>query len=323
MIFAARDILVSLAFFATVYCSLSLLIALTWRHVCRISQKSGYAAGVVGSANFLFGLRMFSFAASALVAVFLTFPSFWLMERASLDEDAATFVLAACSLLILGSGSFRAVRAQLRTARAVASWASPLAVASVKESRKAKASGVLAPELSAANGAPPLILVGVRNPKVMVSDTAAVMLSGHELEIAVRHELGHKRSWDNLKKVLISATPFPGMSGLEHAWREAAELAADDAAIANRQDALNLAAALIKLSRSAQPWSEPVLASGLVGGTSLIGPRVERLLAWRKVGHPKPSWPWAFLLFVLLASIASNYGATLALTHRLTEILVP
>ena len=57
------------------------------------------------------------------------------------------------------------------------------------------------------------------------------------------------RSRDNLKKALISATPFPGMSGIESAWREASELAADDAAVANRQNALDLAAALIKLSK--------------------------------------------------------------------------
>lgn len=159
---------------------------------------------------------------------------------------------------------------------------------------------------------------------MMVSDRATVMLSCHELQIAVRHELGHKRSWDNLKKVFISATPFPGMSGLEDAWREAAELAADDAAVANRQEALNLAAALIKLSRSSQHWQEPALTSGLVSASSSVTLRVERLLAWRKTGRPgRRKWPWAFCLFAILAGIVSNYGATLALTHRLTEILVP
>ena len=67
------------------------------------------------------------------------------------------------------------------------------------------------------------------------------------------------RSWDNLKKVLISATPFPGMGSIESAWREAAELAADDAAVTNRQEALDLAAALIKLSRSSQQLPKPTV----------------------------------------------------------------
>ena len=82
--------------------------------------------------------------------------------------------------------------------------------------------------------------------------------------------LGTGVPWDNLKKVLISATPFPWMNGLEKSWRGAAELAADDAAVQNRQEALDLAAALIKLSRApkcSQP--EPALASGLVCGVIL------------------------------------------------------
>ena len=179
--------------------------------------------------------------------------------------------------------------------------------------------------ISASNGAPALILVGIRSPRVMVSDMAATVLSEHELQIAIRHELGHKRSWDNLKRVLISATPFPGMSSLENAWREAAELAADDAAVTNRQDALDLAAALIKLSRSSKQWSEPALASGLVSGSSSISLRVQRLLEWRTAGRRlQRTWPWTLLvLSIMIVGIASNYGATLALTHRLTEILVP
>jgi beta-lactamase regulating signal transducer with metallopeptidase domain len=187
------------------------------------------------------------------------------------------------------------------------------------------ASDASKPALSASKGAPALILVGIRRPSVLVSDMAALVLSDHELQVAVRHELGHKRSWDNLKKVLISATPFPGMSSLESAWREAAELAADDAAVANRQDALDLAAALIKLSRSSKQWSEPALASGLVSGSSSISLRVKRLLEWRTAGRRlQRTWLWTLLvLSTMIVGIASNYGATLALTHRLTEILVP
>jgi Zn-dependent protease with chaperone function len=271
------------------------------------------------SANFLFGLRIFSFAVSTVVAVFFAFPSFWLMERASLDEDAGTFILAACSLLILSAGLFRVLRAQARTKRAVTQWLSR-----ARSIGNEAATPALNAPMLASNGAPALILVGIRRPRVMVSDMAAIVLSDPEMRVAVRHELGHKRSWDNFKKVLISATPFPGISGIESAWQEAAELAADDAAVANRQDALDLAAALIKLSRSSKQWSEPALASGLVSGSSSIGLRVQRLLEWRMAGRRlRRTWPWTLLLFAIIVGIASNYGATLTLTHRLTEILVP
>ena len=315
MIFAARGFLVSLAFFAVVYCSLSSLVVLAWRSMNRIGQESA-----VGSANFLFGLRIFSFTVSTVVAVFFTFPSFWLMERASLDEDAGTFMLAACSLLILSAGLFRVLTAQARTTRAVSQWS-----LTARSMGARSASDASKPALSASKGAPALILVGIRRPSVLVSDMATIVLSDRELQVAVRHEFGHMRSWDNLKKVLISATPFPGMSSLENAWREAAELAADDAAVANRQDALDLAAALIKLSRSSKQWSEPALASGLVSGSCSISLRVKRLLEWRTAGRRlQRTWPWTLLvLSTMIVGIASNYGATLALTHRLTEILVP
>jgi len=294
-----------------VYCPLSALVVFVSWSMNRMGRKS-----TGSSANFLFGLRIFSFTVSSVVAVFFTFPSFWLMETASLDEDAGTFILAACSLLILSAGLFRVLRAQARTTRAVTRWLSRAA---------SIGSEAGTPALSASNGAPTLILVGIQNPKVMVSDMAAIVLSSDELQAAVRHELGHMRSWDNLKKVLISATPFPGMSGLEGAWREAAELAADEAAVANRRDALDLAAALIKLSRYSKQWFEPTLASGLVSDSSSIGLRVKRLLEWRTPGRRlQPTWPWTLLvLFTIIIGIASNYGATLALTHRLTEFLVP
>lgn len=331
MTFAARGVVVSLAFFAMVYCSLSLLIVLAWRSARRISRDSISPRSIPHSAGFLFGLRIFSFAVSVLIAVFFAFPSFWRMENATLDEDGATFILAACALLILGAGWFRVRRARASTKRAVTEWQSE--VGNVGSSG---AEG--APALRASNGAPALILVGIRKPKVMVSDLAAAVLSEDELRLAIRHELGHKRSLDNLKKVLISATPFPGMSSLESAWRHAAELEADDDAVENRQNALDLAAALIKLScsskhgsaknSSAKNCSEPALASALVSDSSAITLRVQRLLEWRMAARRRQRvWPFRVLSTVLLlaviAAIATNYGATLALTHRLTELLVP
>ncbi len=310
MIFIARGFAVSLAFFAVMYCPFSCLVALAWWAMKRMGLKYPMT-----SARFLFGLRIFSFTASTVVAVFLAFPSFWLMERASLDEDARTFILAAFGLLIVSAGLFRILRAEGRTTRAVTQWL---------PETSSLGGQTLTPMLSAANGAPALILVGIRKPQVMVSDAAAAVLTDNELQVAIRHEMGHMRSRDNLKKILISGIPFPGMSGLESAWREAAELAADDAAVRNRQDALDLAAALIKLSRSSKQWVEPALASGLVCSRSSIRVRVERLIGWRtNARRSQRTWPWTLVLLTMIVAIGSNYGATLVLTHRLTELLVP
>jgi beta-lactamase regulating signal transducer with metallopeptidase domain len=311
VIFAARGILVSLAFFAVVYCLVSLLVVLAWEGIRRMGRKPWSS-----SANLLFGLRILPFAISLGVSVFVTFPSFWLMERTSLDEDTGTFVLGLCSLLILGAGLVRVLLAEARTTRAVTQW---------RLSGNSIEGGAIHPTIKASDGAPPLILVGIRRPNVMVSDMAATVLSDDELLAAVRHELGHMRSWDNLKKAAISATPFPGMSSLERAWREAAELAADDSAVTNRQEALDLAAALIKLSRFSQQWAEPSLAAGLVTGSSSIGVRLERLIEWRVSSRRlQRTWPWTILvLSTMIAGIVGNYGAALVVTHRLTELLVP
>jgi len=316
--FAARGLLVSLAFFAVLYCALSVGVILAWRAAERwTGKRSGKSAGA------LFGLRIFSFAVSLTVSLFFTFPSFWMMERRSLDEDGGTFVLAGCAVVILGVGVARFFRDHLRTTYAVKSWetAAKTAFPGHRESPRV---GDAEPALLASAGAPALVLVGLRKPRVMISDAAVAALSEDELQVAIRHELGHRRSWDNLKKILISATPFPGMNGLEKAWREAAELAADDAAVGNRREALDLAAALIKLSRSSKQVAEPALASGLACGSLSITTRVERLLAWRASGSRLFAWPWVVsLLLVLTFTVATHYGATLVLTHRLTELLVP
>lgn len=258
-------------------------------------------------------MRIFPLAVSTLVAIFLTLPSFWLMERRSFDEDGTTFVLAAVAALLLVIGTARVLRAKSRTSQAVMNW-----VKSPGSNQKNIAA------MSAAKGAPALMLVGVCRPRVMVSDLATAVLSDNELQVAIRHELGHRNSWDNLKKLLINATPFPGMSGVEAAWRRAAELAADNAAVKNRQEALDLASALIKLSRSSQEWAEPELASGLICGSSAIGLRVRRLLEWRAADNRfQRIWTWAVFSLVVVAGLATHYGAMLVLTHRLTELIVP
>jgi Zn-dependent protease with chaperone function len=288
-----------------------LLVVFLWRGVKPIIQ--GTAAN---TANLLFGLRIFPFVFSAVVTVCFTFPSFWLLERKSPDEDTETFVLALCSLLILGAGLFRMLKVQARTKRAVTQW--------LTGATTVGADGRM-PRLSASDGAPPVVLVGSWKPRVMISDLATAVLTDDELRVAVRHELGHARSWDNLKRVMVSSMPFPGMSGIERTWQEKAELAADEAAVENRQEALDLAAALIKLSRSSQRWPQPLFATELVSGACSISLRVRRLLQWRTTGRQvQRSWRWSLpVLFATFIGIACNYDATLVLTHRLTELLVP
>ena len=163
-------------------------------------------------------------------------------------------------------------------------------------------------------------------PKVLISDAAASVLSQPEMKTALRHELAHVRHRDNLKKLLFRFTVFPGMAGLETAWSEAGEMAADDAAVANASDALHLASALIKLSRLVPAAQKPILATALVPGSSAsLNARVARLVAWREGANNPPAgfgWYVAPTAIGLCAGLIISYGALLTDLHRVTEWLV-
>jgi len=132
------------------------------------------------------------------------------------------------------------------------------------------------------------------------------------------------QSHDNLKKLIFRFCPFPGMAKLESAWSQAAELAADDAAVSKLDDAVDLAAALVKLSRLVPVEAAPVCTVGFVTGT--ISARVTRLLAWDAAGKAGTSrnglWYAVPPALVALLCVFATYGPALALTHEVTEWLV-
>jgi beta-lactamase regulating signal transducer with metallopeptidase domain len=169
------------------------------------------------------------------------------------------------------------------------------------------------------------MLVGVRVPRILISASACKVLSDGELRAAVRHETAHFRSRDNLKKAIFNCLPFPGMASLEEAWQEASELAADDNAVSSRDEALDLAAALIKLARHFPCQAMPDLATGLVSAVGSVASRVERLVAWNESSDASPN-RWRYIIavaFIASFGLAAKLGPALVLVHSLTERLVP
>jgi Zn-dependent protease with chaperone function len=170
-----------------------------------------------------------------------------------------------------------------------------------------------------------LMLVGVRVPRILISASACKVLSDEELRAAVRHETAHSRCRDNLKKAILNCLPFPGMASLEEAWQEASEWAADDSAVSSRDEALDLAAALIKLARHFPCQAVPDLATGLVSSVGSITSRVERLVAWKESSAAGP-YRWRYVIagaMIAFVGLAAKLGPTLVLVHSLTERLVP
>jgi Zn-dependent protease with chaperone function len=316
--FALRGIAVSLAFFVLTYCLFSALVAGAWRSLKLLHVTEQTLAGL------LFGLRVLPLVASLVITFAFVVPSFQLLEpRSTNDEGIGAMPLAfgVCALLLIACGCFRVITAQTRTCRVVARWLEGAHPLNVNAAASNEAQTVT---FRSRREAPPLALVGVRKPRVLVSESTVALLSHDELHIAVKHEIAHMRSLDNLKKLVFHFCPFPGMAKLESAWSQAAEMASDDAAVSNLDDALDLAAALVKLSRLVPVEAAPICTVGFVTGS--ISARVARLLAWNEVGKAQAMRirPWDAIppVVVLLACAFYTYGPALALTHDVTEWLV-
>ncbi len=315
--FALRGIAVSLTFFVLVYCVLSAIVAVAWRSLRLLHAREKSLAGL------LFALRVLPIAASVIVTFAFVVPSFQLLEPRSIDIDegigATPFALGICALLLIACGCFRVIAAQTKTSRVVALWLDGARLLNVNVD-----DGAQPVTFCSRRQAPPLTLVGVRKPRVLVSESTVALLSDDELHIALKHEFAHMQSRDNMKKLIVRFCPFPGMAKLEGAWSQAAELAADDAAVSNLNDAVDLAAALVKLSRLVPVEAAPVCTVGFVTGS--ISARVARLLAWDEAGKAQPTQvrPWYAIppMLVALLCVFATYGPVLALTHEVTEWLV-
>jgi Zn-dependent protease with chaperone function len=308
MMFGVRGVMVALAFFGVLYCLLSLLVVCVWGCTSRLRRDSA-----IGTAGPLFALRVFPLVGSAVITLAFAVPAFVLLEPAVIDEDIGTLVFCVGTLLLLAAGAFRITAAHARTSRVAADW---LEGADILDT------GAAVPTLQAKRGLPPLLLYGVSAPKVLVSEAAVELLSRNELRVAVQHEIGHLRSRDNLKKLVLYGAPFPGMAGLERAWQEAAEFAADEAAISNDGDAVDLATALVKLCDLVPVQVPPAFTTGLVNLSSLVKPRVQRLLAWNEAGSHSARRYWRYflpLVVIFAGYVCAHYGQALLFTHRATE----
>jgi len=311
--FAARCIGISLAVFVLLYVPLSVAISLAWK----LQWRGSGPASARRSANLLFALRLTPLALAAIFTLLFTLPSFLLLEPRSTDETIGTapLLLGLCCLTLLAGGIVQTVLAQMRTSRALMKW---LADSTIVEAGKP------VPVFRTSADAPAVTLAGVRAPKVLVSKAVLSVLTPQELRTALEHEVAHVRACDNLKRLLFRLAVFPGMRELEDAWSEQAELAADDAAVSSAGEALDLAAALIKVSRLSP--LHPELTSGLLHSSTALSLRVRRLFAWEERGSvptSHPSW-WCMLApaLAVFLIVVTTYGSALTGMHAVTEWLV-
>ncbi len=312
--FAARGIVISLSVFALMYVALSLGVRCVWRRI-GMSAQTQPARRLSG---LLFALRIFPLAAATVVTVAFTIPSFVLLEPRHIQEPLGLIPLTlGLGAVCLGvAGIVNAVRALMLASRAVAAWTTG--------SQPINSSAPV-PVLRVSGEVPPMVSTGIVRPQVLLSSEAESVLTAEELQAAIDHELVHVGRRDNLKKLLLRLVAFPGMGDLEAAWMAAVEMAADDEAVSNSREALDLAAALVKVSRLTTIEAPVGLTAALVRGSGTgMNARVERLLSWSEPRRDRGHTVWygvgggTFLFMVF----AATYGQLLVGMHQVTEWLV-
>ncbi len=340
--FAVRGIAVSFSIFFLLYSALSGAIYGVWRNIWR----SGCRYSATRSADLLFVLRMAPFVIATAATFFFAVPSFLLLEPRAANESIGTLpaVMGVCGIAVVLAGMWNAGLALLRVSRMVARWsieASVIGSSTGSQTLEPKILGsnvleskIPEPKVSVsvmriAAVAPPLTAVGILRPSVWLSAAAEFVLNDRELQTALRHEAVHLRRRDNLRKLMLRLVAFPGMVELENAWCEATEMAADDAAVSSASEALDLAAAVIKLSRMVPLEPPAELTTALVHSPAeSVNARVERLIAWTEpsqipTGGYSPLHLCALCAAAtVLATVTITYSQLLLLVHTATEWLV-
>lgn len=307
----------------------SALSALVWR-VMR-TRASHMRADV--RARLLFTLRIVPPALAALVVFALVVPAYILLEPPHTKEVVGLKLLlialasAAGVLLALWrvAGTWRATR---KFEREWMSCAEPVSI-----------EGMETPAYRIRHHFPVIAVLGVLRPRLFIASQVFDELTPEELSAALAHECGHIAARDNLKRVLLRASEdallvAPLGRALARTWREDSEMAADEfAASESSGAALNLASAIVKISRMIPAGARPTLpaAAHLLGDNgSGLSTRVRNLLKLASAGarakaraRIRPLLVWScggalaasFLLAVTQTEI-------LALTHTAIEHVV-
>jgi beta-lactamase regulating signal transducer with metallopeptidase domain len=318
--FVLRGIAVSVSIAVILYVCLSFVVKWTWRSIWNGARK--YSAK--SCSELLFALRLAPLVIATAVTLIFAVPSFMLLEPRSVTEPVGVLptTLGICGVALLLAGTWNGVSALLRSSRTLERWADATSVigSAPIDSRNSVA------VLRSSSAVPPLTVAGIFRPTVWLSGRVESLLSERELQSALRHEVVHVRRKDNLRKLVLLLVAFPGMAELETAWREATEMAADDEAVSSSSEALDLAGAVIKLSRFI-PFEPPAeLTTGLVHSPAeSLSARVERLMTWSERQNPAMKYSsrsaWCIAAATAIA-VSVGYGQLLVVVHAATEWLV-
>ena len=306
------SVLLGLAWFAAVNAAASLVAWVIGRFLRKRAEPLG--AGVV------LAVRLFPAAVSSVFVAAVFLPTHWRLEPAD-SEESFGFVLG----VLAATGLCLTIRAAWRAAQ---SGLSGHRFAVVLRRAAHPAGG----EVLELGGLPGVSLAGIWRPRIVVGSSARVALTPAELDLAIAHEVAHRRSRDNLKRFLMYAAPdvfgwTAVAQQLEDRWQVEAECEADGDAVRGDGDrAVVLASALVKVARLTTGAGfhpvAPAWTSSAFHVPTLFELRVRRLLA----GAPPPVT--TRMLGRSSAMVSMSFAAGLWLAgfpdtlHSVTEVLV-
>jgi hypothetical protein len=247
---------------------LSAAVALAW--TARLKRSTA------GSGDLVL-LRLLPAGGGLLTVLIVVLPAFLTQEPHQQREVAGypLVILAALSGLALGVGLWRGWRA-CASARSLLRRCGPA-------TRRVEANGR---EIDVVDVAEPLVaVIGGWRPRIVAAECVISACSAEEFQQVIAHEAAHVSARDNLKQLLLLASPdLLGWTrvgaDLTQRWRAAAELEADQRATGNDpRRRVALAAALIKVARAlgTAERARPVLSMAVASDD--VEARVRRLLA--------------------------------------------
>jgi hypothetical protein len=275
------------------YAAITLLVSAPTVLLGRAARHDPDRLPAAARARGLFLLRLLPAGVAALMVFGLVLPAFHRFEPRGHDETLprSLLVLAAVGAVFAAAGLARACRTAAATRRLPRAWAAgarPLAIP-----------GAPVPAFRLASEFPLVAIIGMVRPRLFVSDRVLDVCTPHEIEAIVAHEAGHLAARDNLRRMMMRCCPdlltvCGAGAAIDHDWRAAAEEAADDCASrAEARRAVDLAGALVKVSRLMPPGVPAALpASALYHGEG-VERRVRRLLGGGTV-RPSATPVWLF-----------------------------
>jgi Zn-dependent protease with chaperone function len=263
----------------------------------------------------LFALRMVPSLGASFATLTVVLPAFSIKEpsRAAEPVGPLLLLLVAFALFTLGAGCLRASRAWLATTQLLRECGPrrPRLRVAGRDVEITDKPGIM------------VAVVGAWRPRIVAATRVLEACSGEELSAVISHESAHILTRDNLKLLLLLASPdvlawMPAGDELIARWRAAAEFEADALATAqDRSKRVTLASALIKVARLSGAkrqlagLSMPMVVDDVDG-------RVRRLLAPLPEAHALPTRNLAALALLVPFLGVPLYG----LIQDLIEMLV-